>query len=709
MKTIESFSVTLLLYNLTIPLSHAQSEHDTLKTIRTSSLHDTVKILKMAELGEQLPVLRIGFWDSLRTDAQKWGMNKTIAQCLNNIGYMYDEAGEVLKAIEYYNQGLSIREKTNDKHGIAESLNNIALIYERQGDILNALDTHFRGLKIQEEIDDKEGMALSFNNIAHIYQEQDDITKAMDYYSQCLNISDEISSPLRGTALNNLGNLYRSMAFSGNPTFQKKDSLLKLAADHFQKSLDIFSETNDNEGVATLLQNLGRISQDRNDKAGAKDYYSRSLSLWEKLDNKDGIFYILNNYGGLYLEEGKMKEAALYGLKALKVGQDLGYPYNISLAADLMKDIYQEERDWKKAFQMLELYYTMKDSVNNQTTRKASLRTQFQYEYDKKEALLKAEQEKERAVAEEKSHKQKILIRSIILGLALVILFAVFIYNSLRTTRKQKKIIEIKNAETEAQKLVIEEKNKNITDSITYAKRIQQAKLPVKEDIKLFFPESFILFKPKDIVSGDFYFFRRINGTTILAAADCTGHGVPGAFMSLIGSEKLEEAISLSTDTSLILKHLNNGIRTSLHQSESKDSTRDGMDIALCAIDLENNTVKFAGANRPAWIVRCDSSEIEEIPPTKVAIGGYTEADQHFDTHSLNLRHGDILYIFSDGFADTYSAEGKKLKSKKFKELLIGMQKAPMEDHEKYLDDYIESWKGGAEQVDDILVIGVRF
>ncbi len=709
MKRTSFLFLSVLLSCLFSPFVKAQSESDTVKAINAENVHDTVKILKIAEIGEQYTVLRIGFWDSLRNNAEKWEMNRTIAQCLNNIGYVYDEMGETLKALDYYNQGLRIREQTGDKHGIAESLNNIALIYEHLGDILNALDVHFRGLKIQEEIGDKPGMALSFNNIGHIYQEQDDIPNALEYYNRCLVIATGINSPLRGTALNNLGNLYRTMAFTGISSAQRKDSLLILAEEHFQKSLEIFREIEDNEGVATLLQNLGRICQDRNDIPGAKEYYDQSLSIWESLDNKDGIFYVLNNFGGLYLEEGKIIEAQVYGLKSLRVGQELGYPFNISLAADLMKDIYQTQGNWKKAFEMLDLYYTMTDSVNNEATRKASVRTQFQHEYDKKEALLKVEQEKERAVAEEKSRKQKILIKSIVSGLLLVIIFAVFIYRSLRVTRKQKKIIEIKNAETESQKLIIEEKNKNITDSITYAKRIQQAKLPVKEEIILLFPQSFILFKPKDIVSGDFYFFRRINGITILAAADCTGHGVPGAFMSLIGSEKLEEAISLSTDTSLILKHLNNGIRSSLHQSESKDSTRDGMDIALCAVDLENNFLNYAGANRPAWIIRKGQKDIEEILPTKLAIGGYTEADQQFETHNLNFQSGDTFYIFSDGYADTYSFEGKKLKTRKFKDILTSIQDIPMKEQEKYLDDYIESWKAGAEQVDDILIIGVRF
>jgi serine phosphatase RsbU (regulator of sigma subunit) len=284
---------------------------------------------------------------------------------------------------------------------------------------------------------------------------------------------------------------------------------------------------------------------------------------------------------------------------------------------------------------------------------------------------------------------------------------------------------------------LVEEKNKEITDSINYAKRIQQAKLPKKEEIYTALPQSFVLFKPKDIVSGDFYFFHkspspseRGRGEVFIAAADCTGHGVPGAFMSMIGSEKLEDAVSQTIDTSEILKLLNKGIKTTLHQSENNESTRDGMDIALVRIDLtgfENlsglTTLHYVGANRPIWIIRKGQSEVEEIKATKKAIGGFTEDNQHFETHEIKLQKGDTFYIFTDGYADQFGgAEGnltalenfgstkhdKKLMTKKFKEILLDIQNKTMQEQEKQLDAFVDKWRGNREQVDDILVIGIR-
>ncbi|MCX6297224.1 MAG: SpoIIE family protein phosphatase, partial [Bacteroidetes bacterium] len=275
-----------------------------------------------------------------------------------------------------------------------------------------------------------------------------------------------------------------------------------------------------------------------------------------------------------------------------------------------------------------------------------------------------------------------------------------------------------KNKIVEEQKKIVEEKNKDITDSINYALRIQQAFLPDKEEIHQSFPQSFILFKPKDIVSGDFYFFYKSPSPSgnekkdhvFIAAADCTGHGVPGAFMSLVGSERLTDAVQQSDDTSEILSLLNKGVKISLKQSAKNESTRDGMDIALCSVDITSHIVKYAGANRPIWIIRNGEKVVEEIKATKAAIGGLTNDDQYFQTHEIKLQKGDTFYICTDGYSDQFNGNnGKKLMSKKLKEIFVDIQNKTMSEQEQYLDNFVEKWREGIEQVDDILVIGIRF
>jgi serine phosphatase RsbU (regulator of sigma subunit) len=269
--------------------------------------------------------------------------------------------------------------------------------------------------------------------------------------------------------------------------------------------------------------------------------------------------------------------------------------------------------------------------------------------------------------------------------------------------------MNLQRRQVENQKKIIEEKNKDITDSINYSKRIQQAKLPRAEEILASLPQSFVLFKPKDIVSGDFYYFHKKDQLVFIAAADCTGHGVPGALMSMVGSEKLNDAVMQSNIPGEILSYLNRGLRASLRQTNHDDSTRDGMDIALCVIDERAGTLSYSGANRPIWIVRNGQQELEEIKATKKAIGGLTDDEQFFEQHDIAFSKGDSFYISTDGYGDTFhGVSGKKLTTKKFKDLLISMKDLPLQEQKSRLDHFIEEWKQGSEQVDDILVIGVR-
>lgn len=255
---------------------------------------------------------------------------------------------------------------------------------------------------------------------------------------------------------------------------------------------------------------------------------------------------------------------------------------------------------------------------------------------------------------------------------------------------------------------LISYKNKEITDSLIYAKRIQSAILPDTKLIYKAFENSFIYYLPKDIVSGDFYGFSQKNNKIIIAAADCTGHGVSGAFMSMIGSSLLNQIISEKniTTPSLILDELNEGIIKSLKQRDSE--SHDGMDIALCSFDLKAGIVEFSGANRPMWIIRNNS--IITYQANKFPIGGLQILhDDKFTNHEIKLEANDTIYIFSDGYADQFGGEfGKKFMTKHFKKVLLSIQHLTMPDQEKYLNNLFQEWKGNNEQVDDVLVIGIR-
>jgi serine phosphatase RsbU (regulator of sigma subunit) len=278
-----------------------------------------------------------------------------------------------------------------------------------------------------------------------------------------------------------------------------------------------------------------------------------------------------------------------------------------------------------------------------------------------------------------------------------------------RYSRDLEQTIEERTNEITVQKEIIEAKNQSITESINYAKRIQDAALPRVEEIKESIPESFIYFKPRDIVSGDFYWFVREGKKIIVTAADCTGHGVPGAFMSLIGNDLLNEIVTARgvIESDKILNELHDSVRKALRQEENK--SRDGMDLALCVIDTETKTLQYSGAKNP--LVYFKNGEMTVIKGDKYPIGGVQfQVDRHYTRHEVDLSEPIMIYLYSDGYQDQFGGEkSEKFMSKNFKILLKEIHEKPVEEQKQILDDKFREWKGDRSQIDDILVMGMRF
>lgn len=285
-----------------------------------------------------------------------------------------------------------------------------------------------------------------------------------------------------------------------------------------------------------------------------------------------------------------------------------------------------------------------------------------------------------------------------------------------RELREEKQKVELINKEVIEQKATIEHKNLEMTDSIKYAKNIQEALLPAITNLKKDFPESFVLYMPKDIVSGDFYWFANREGRHLFAAADCTGHGVPGAFMSIIGNSLLNEIIGEQHiyQPAEILNNLHVGVKTALNHNKGEFERRDGMDIALCSFNKETMTLEYAGANRALWIYRKDAEDkaAEIIKPDKFPIGGLEfefETKRQFTPHTIQLQKGDCVYIFSDGYADQFGGEkGKKFMVANLQRTFAEITHKPMEEQYQHMRKVFTDWRGAYEQIDDVLVIGVR-
>ena len=686
------FFQAILLQLICIFLSAQNSAIDSLLSVLAKQKDDTNKaktlfVLSMESMDDN-EVLRYA-QEELKL-SEKLNYKEGIAEALNNIGYVYDTKGEIGKALENYEKSLEIRKEIKSTTGISTTLVNIGYIYSNQGDLKKALDYFYQSLKLAEERNEKHAMALALINIGATYKNLGDPVRALEFDEKSLKIQKEMNDK-EGMAysLNSMGWLYKMRGDTAK------------ALNDFSQSLKLREEIGDKKGAAGTLNGFGSVYEGQKNYTKALEYYQKALALYETVSDKNGMASSMEHIGELFFLEKKYKEAERFCLQSLKIAQELGYPESIRNSSKELSEIYSAENNFKDAFSMHQLFKQMSDSIINDETKKLSLRKEMQYDFQKKEDLLKLENEKQIAVSEAENKKQKIVTWSVIGGLILVIVFSLVLLNRFRISQQQKKIIE-------EQKLLVDEKNKDITDSINYARRIQEAILPAKEIKYTIFPDAFVLYKPKDIVSGDFYWFAEKNGRRLIAAADCTGHGVPGGFMSMIGNTFLNAIVNEKgiTQPDLILNELRQMIITSLKQS-AQGNNKDGMDITVLSFDDRNFVAEFAGANNP--LVHISGGTLSVIKGSKQPVGYYAGEIIPFALHKINYTAQDSFYIFSDGYADQFGGpQGKKLREKKLHELLLTIQDKPMPEQEKYLDDFIENWRGKAEQVDDILVIGIK-
>ncbi|MES2762207.1 MAG: tetratricopeptide repeat protein [Bacteroidota bacterium] len=412
---------------------------------------------------------------------------KDIGNPLNNIGRIYDNYGDASKALNFYEKALKSYMRYDNKIGMGSLLNNIGIVYNKLGDIPKALDYAHRSLKIQEDLHNKSGIAISLCNIGLMYSKHDNVSKALEYYQRAMKIQEVIKEQEGlGTTLNNIGLLYYG-----------QDSILK-ALEYYEKSLRIYEEGNHKKGIAIVSRNIGNVYKNYGEKlAGVKrpteaalEYYKKSLTLMTDIKDKEGIAYSLDLISKVMLEQGQLAEALDYAMKSLTISKELGYPINISRAANMLKSIYKKQNKFKEAFEMYELEIQMQDSVNNTETKKASIKKQFQYEYEKQTAADSVKHAEEHKVknaqltAQAASLKQEQTQRYALYGgLLLVIGFSAFVFNRFKVTQKQKKVIEEQKVLVDNAYQQLHEKNKEVMDSITYARRIQHALLT---------PESYI-------------------------------------------------------------------------------------------------------------------------------------------------------------------------------------------------------------------------
>jgi len=576
---------------------------------------------------------------------------------------------------------------------LSTSNNGMGIISRRMGNYSEAISYYQASLKINEELNDVNNIGYNYFNIGIIYRDLEEYDKALGYYQKSLDLRKEHKDTLGlASCYNGFGILYRRMK-----NFDK-------ALEYYNKSLELSAIINDDENVAQSYSNIAVIHTLNKDYPKALEYFERGYEIHKAHNNQAGVAKYYANMTSVYDRMGSTKKAIKFGELAHRVYIEMERKNDISIVASKLSNLYKKTKNYKKSLSFYKEYISYRDSVFNEKTTREVTEKAMQYEFDKQtmaDSLARAEIEKITALEHQQEiNQQKILMYAGGLILILVIIFSIIVFNRLKISNRQKKTIE-------QQKLVVEIKNREITDSINYAKRIQSAILPSIDKIRESLPNSFVFYKPKDIVAGDFYWHKKVNNKIFIAVADCTGHGVPGAMVSVVCNNALNRAVNdfWLLDPAKILDKTAELVIEAFKENNQED-VKDGMDISLCSFDMENNKLEYAGAINSMFHI--NNNKLEEIKGDKQPIGQFANI-KPFTLHKINLNKGDKIYLFSDGYADQFGGvKGKKFMYKRFRELILGVCSKEFSKQKNELEAAFENWRKDIEQLDDVCVVGIE-
>ena len=596
-----------------------------------------------------------------------------VSNAANVIGTIYMDMGNYPQAIEYLQIAINYADKNNDKKSAAVSLSNLSIIYDMRKEYKKAIEA---GLKAYPNLKESPPNFISTClNVSGNYMEVKKIDSSLYYLHQALDYCSKykIDSLLQSSVYNSLAGAY----------YEMKD--YPLAMQSINKAMSFVRDTTQYYYLSQHYRTLAEIQVAQKEYPKALVSINKSLTYAKAVGVKD---YERNCY-------------------------------------EILSKIYEAQNNIPKAYEYYKLQTQIKDTILNSENEKQIKFMEAKFDADKKEKAIEL-LNKDKKLQDEKLYKNKILINTFVFGgIILLIALGLAIYAFANKRKANRKLVTLNN-EVHLQKNQLQEKNKAITDSIHYAKRIQNALLTSETYIKKHIPEFFILNMPKDIVSGDFYWAYADDNKIYFMCADCTRHGVPGAFMSLLGINFLNEIVieKKIMQPNLVLNELRKNIIQSLNH-QGGEETKDGMDCALCCIDTSALQIQVAAANNCVWIIQPPTTAMKvdeagalklspgfkftEINPDKMPVGKAPKDDNSFTLKNYNLKKGDCVYMFSDGFADQFGGpKGKKLKYKLLKETIFKNCHLPMHEQKQALQECFADWKANFEQVDDVLVIGIK-
>lgn len=614
------------------------------------------------------------------------------AFCYSSIGNNYHMRGDFDSSIYWHTKSIDFARSVNEENIMAGSMGVIADAYANLYNYPKAIETYLAALDLAEKKQDKHNTAFIYAGMSDIYEREGDLANAEKYLLMSISLSRDIGDLSRSST----GELTLAQL-----QIEKGDTV--VARQSTEQALQIAIENNYPIQQAWAYRIKGLLKEKENHLDDAIQYYRKSLAISIQLEDQKEEAETRKSLAHALFLYGATDEAILEAGKAYLLADTIGSLGLRMEAAAILSNAFEVKGDFKLALHYSRIVKSLSDSLNDagNAKRQAELFAQHTYEQEKEEARI-AQAQKD-AEQEAKFQQQSILLISASIGLLIVGVLAFFIFRGSQQKQRANEIIS-------HQKKLVEAKNQEITDSIHYAKNIQEAMLPATELIQSMFHEHFVFFRPRDIVSGDFYWVGQREGKKYFAVSDCTGHGVPGGFMSMLGITLLNEILDEKNITSpeLMLNELRALVIQSLNKERKAGSqfTRDGMDIALCCIDTKSNTLQFSGANNGLYIVR--ENELHELAPDKQPVGAY-EHEATFTVKEFRLQPNDVIIAYSDGYPDQFGGtHGKKLMYRQFRQIILNSVSKANAERSKYLGNEFDQWKTGYDQIDDVCVFGVK-
>lgn len=657
----------LFLFLLFVKTNAQQKKFDSLKQVLKTTTVVEKRVPLLIEIAKSIyisiPDSSISYCEQAEELSKKYNLQVQLAFSLHCESRYLLLKGDIKSTIDKLTQAIAIFEKNNEKKGLAKAYSLKSVALGRLNKNIESLDYLLKAKTIFIEINDAEGIANTLTNIANTYCDLDLPLKGLEALTEYKKLNIPRS-----------GREFYFEVSSGNIYFKLGNYV--EAINHYKNCTQIAQEFKMLDSEITGLTLTAECYKKLNNLIAAKSFYTKAIDLSKQ--NK------------LIVEESE----ALKGIIS----------------------VYEDEEDFKNAFYSLKHSKAIDDTIFTIEKIKSITDIESKLTITEKEKII-AEQNLsiEKDKVESASLKNKLAY--LFAGLAIVIFAFILLFYNNRKTKKLFTLIEKQKAEVEFQKEIIEIKNKDLMDSIVYARHIQGSMLPSDKTMQDLFKEYFVLYKPKDVIAGDFYWTEVIENKAVLVVGDCTGHGVPGALVSVVACNALSRAVKefKLNDPALIFDKVNELMQETFSKSDYE--VNDGMDGAICLFDYVNMKLHIAAAHNPIWITTPtlktefwdETWVLSQISADKQPIGRFNEKIVPFQSKTISIQKGEMIYFFTDGYADQFGGpKGKKFKNKQFQELIISISKLPLEEQKEQLDISIENWRGKLDQVDDILVVGIR-